>query len=392
MIQESKILRVFFLEDNPDDVELELHELLKAGFKVSYEVARNRKIFFEKLPRFIPDVILADYELPDITGIEAIDLCKKMEIEAPVILMTGEGNEQAAVDSLRLGAIDYIIKKNISGLPARVSRALEIWNDRKAKEHVEAEKQRLQQLLFEAQKMEAIGRAAGGIAHDFNNILTGIMGFAEICLNDAKKDSRIYDYLQSILSLSERGSDLIKQLLIFGKRTPMELKTVDLNSYMGETAQFLKRLVGETVEIRLDLPEDTPQVKFDTGQFMRVLMNLVLNARDAMNGIGVVRIKTEKCRLPEELAPGGPEAYTEEYVSISVSDTGIGIQEENIHKIFEPFYTTKAMGKGTGLGLSIVYSVVSAHGGWIKVFSGKGAGTTFSIYLPMLPGDPRGDI
>lgn len=385
MAKESKSLRVFFLEDNPADVELELHELQKAGFEVIHDVARNRKTFFENLPRFTPDVILADYALPDITGIEAIDLCKKMEMEVPVILMTGEGNEQSAVDSLRLGAIDYIIKRNISGLPARVSRALEIWADRKAKKRAEAEEQRLHELLFEAEKMEAIGRVAGGIAHDFNNILTGIMGVAEICLDDATKDSSVHDCLQSILALSGRGADLIKQLLIFGNRMPMELKPVDLNSFMRETVQFLNRIVEKTVEIRLDLDENITKVKCDTGHFMRVLMNLVLNARDAMNGTGVIRVKTEKCFLPENFLPAESETHSGECISISISDTGVGIHENDIQKIFEPFYTTKETGKGTGLGLSIVHSVVSAHGGWIRVFSEKGVGTTFSVYLPVLP-------
>jgi len=162
----SNKLRVFFIEDNIDDMELELHELQKAGYEVTYDSARNRREFMEKLPEISADVILADYSLPDMTGYEAIDILKKAAIDSPVVLVTGDGNESIAVDSLRLGASDYIIKKHISGLSARVARVIEMWADRKAKERAEAEEKRLQQLLIENQRMEAIGRLAGGIAHD----------------------------------------------------------------------------------------------------------------------------------------------------------------------------------------------------------------------------------
>lgn len=384
----KKELRIFFLEDNPDDVELELYELKRAGYNVEYDVAKDQKEFLEKLPDFAADIILADYWLPDFTGIEAINICKELKIDVPVILITGEGNELIAVDSLRLGAIDYIIKRNIAGLPARVQRALEIWSDRKAKERAEAEEKRLQQLLFETQKMETIGRLSGGIAHDFNNILTGIIGFSELCLGSVPEGSDIHNRLQSIITLSQRGAELVKQLLIFSRKMPMEFRIVKLNSFIMETIQFLNRIVEETIKIKLELQEDIPEIKCDTGQFTQVLMNLTVNARDAMNGKGVLTIKTEKCFLPDDLLSVKPEKYGNEYVCLSMSDTGVGINEDDIQKIFDPFYTTKEVGKGTGLGLAIVYSVVNAHEGFIKVFSKKGTGTTFKIYLPLFqPGE-----
>lgn len=385
-MNENKQLKVFFLEDNPDDVDIELYELKRAGFEVGYDVARNRKEFLDKLPDLDADIMLADYSLPDITGIEAIGICRKMAVDVPVILITGEGNELIAVDSLRLGAIDYIIKRNISGLPARVSRALEIWADRKAKQRAEAEERRLQQILFEAQKMEAIGRLACGIAHDFNNILSGIMGFSEMCLDDIPPGSDAYNRLQTIIALSQGAADLVKQLLIFSKKMSMEFEVTDPNAYIMKTMQFLTQMVEETVEIKLELQEDIPKIKCDTGMFKQVLMNLVLNARDAMNGKGIIKIKTGKCLLTEPLTETSG-TYYKECVCLSVSDTGAGIDKDDIQKIFEPFFTTKGVGKGTGLGLSIVYSVVNAHGGRIEVFSEKGVGTTFTIYLPLLQTD-----
>ena len=383
MSRQQKMLRVFILEDNMDDVDLELYALRKAQFSVEYDIARNRSEFLEKLPRFSPDIILADYALPDITGIEAIAFCRETGVDAPVILITGDGNETIAVDSLRRGAIDYILKKNITGLPARVDRAIEIWEDRKAKERAEAEEIRLQQLLSENQKMEAIGRLAGGIAHDFNNILTGIMGFAELCMAQDATDFGTRSKMESIVSLSQKGADLVKQLLIFSKKMVMEFKYIDLNAYLMETIHFFKRIVEETIEIKLELFDEVPKVKCDTGQFTQVLMNLVLNARDAMHGKGVITITTGKCPADNiPIADKQSEDVTW-YAFISITDTGSGIDEHDLPRIFDPFFTTKEVGKGTGLGLSIVYSVVKAHSGIVTVSSGKGQGTTFTIYLPV---------
>lgn len=377
------MLKVFMLEDNLDDVELELYEMRRAHLHVEYDVARNRAEFRERLARFSPDIILADYALPDITGIEAIHVAKDLGVDVPVILITGEGNETIAVDSLRQGAVDYILKKNIAGLPARVERALEIWADRKAKARAEAEQMRLHQLLFENQKMEAIGRLAGGIAHDFNNILTGIMGFSEICLLDLPHAPETRNKLESIISLSQKGADLVKQLLIFSKKMIMEFETVNMNSFLAETVHFFKRIVEESIEIRLDLCDDLPMIRCDTNQFTQVMMNLVLNARDAMQGRGTITIKTSKCLMKDTAVSEVSLADQRWCVCISITDAGAGIESHHLPRIFDPFFTTKEVGKGTGLGLSIVYSVVQGHGGVVKVASRKGKGTTFTIALPV---------
>jgi signal transduction histidine kinase len=378
MTEIKKRLKVFFLEDNPDDVELELHELQKGGFEVSFEVAKNRKEFLEKLPDIDADIILADYVLPDITGIEAINICQEKKIDVPIIFITGMGNEQIAVDSLREGAIDYILKKNIVGLSARVSRAIEIWAERKAKERADAERQRFQKLLFQAQKMESVGRLASGVAHDFNNILTGILGFSELIFQDTPKDSPFYEKLQTIITLCNRGAALVKQLLIFGRKIPAELKKININSFIEETMSLLKHAVKEGIEIKLNFHDGIPEISADAGQLTQVLINLTLNATDAMDGNGVLEFKTEKYSIARNTDK------SDEYVCLSVSDTGRGIPNYDIPKIFDPFFTTKEVGKGTGLGLTIVYSIISAHGGWIKVDSELGKGTTFKLYLPAI--------
>jgi signal transduction histidine kinase len=378
----NRHLKIFFLEDNPDDVELELHELQRAGFDVEYQVARNHREFVEQVVDFLPEIILADYALPDISGIEAINICKDLSIDVPVILITGDGNELIAVDSLRLGAIDYILKKNITGLPMRIQRALEIWEDRKAKQRAEAEEKRLETILLDTQKMEAVGKFAGGIAHDFNNLLTGILGFAELCKNTVSVNSEMYNKLQSIITLSNKGADLVNQLLMFSRRKPLEFERIDFKTFINEVMDFLKRLIEDTIEIKLDLHDDIPKIECDKQQMTQALMNLVLNARDAMGGKGTITIATEKCAHPDNLFSLKAGDRKREFICLVISDTGEGISPDKIGNIFEPFYTTKSKGKGTGLGLSIVYSIVNSHGGFIDASSIENEGTTIRIYLP----------
>jgi signal transduction histidine kinase len=385
MADGRKRLRVFFLEDNPDDVELELYELRHGGFDVTPEVARSKREFLERLPSLDVDIIIADYQLPDITGIEAIHLCQEGRIDAPVILITGVGNELVAVDSLREGAADYILKKNITGLAARVSRAIDIWKERKASKEAEEEKQRLQQQLSQAQKLESIGRLAGGVAHDFNNLLTGIMGAASLVLRELPEASPFTKNIRLILSISERASDLIRQLLLYSRQVPLEFTAVDPNDLVAETIAFMGRVVEETVEINAQLQEDIPHVRSDKGQLSQVLINLAVNARDAMQGRGELGFKTERCRLDPSVCRNDNPTVGEEYVCVSVSDTGCGIADDDIAKIFDPFFTTKEVGQGTGLGLATVHAIVSRHDGWIEVDSRKGEGSTFKVYLPVSP-------
>ncbi len=382
MTEKKRKIKILFLEDNPADIEMELYELRKGGFDVCHHTARNRKEFLDHLQRIDCDIIIADYSLPDITGIEAIHLCQQTNIDIPVILITGEGNVQVAVDSLRTGAIDYILKKNITGLAARVSRALDIWTDLKAVKTMEAEKQRLQRQLLQAQKMESIGLLAGGIAHDFNNLLTGIIGYAGLSINTLPEDSPATKNLRKILGLSKSAANLIKQLLVFSRKIPLEFKACDINSLIASNVEFIRRIVEETVEIQLRLQQGLPPLQVDDAQFAQVLINLAVNSRDAMSGSGCIEIKTEKVAA-DKISKPGRTMSGKGFILISVADTGCGISENNLQKIFDPFFTTKEVGKGTGLGLAITYSIIKGHNGWIDVSSKEGHGTTFAIYLPV---------
>jgi signal transduction histidine kinase len=387
MTEAKRKIKVLFLEDNPADVELELYELRKGGFDVRHHTAKNRKQFLAELKKIDCDIIIADYALPDITGIEALHICQQEQIAVPVMLITGVGSEQIAVDSLRKGAIDYMLKKNISGLAVRVARALDIWTDLKAVKTMETEKQRLQKQLLQAQKMESIGLLAGGIAHDFNNLLTGIIGYAGLSINMLPENSPATKNLRKILSLSEHAANLIKQLLVFSRKIPLALKTSDINALISRNIEFIRRIVEENIEIKTNLQDGLPLLLVDEAQFTQVLINLAVNARDAIAGSGMIEIKTENIPTGKIIKPGS-SLNGGEYIRISVLDTGCGISENNLPKIFDPFFTTKEVGKGTGLGLAITYSIIKGHNGWIDVTSKEGKGTTFTIYLPV-PQDIR---
>jgi two-component system cell cycle sensor histidine kinase/response regulator CckA len=387
MTEATRKIKVLFLEDNPADVDLELYELRKGGFDVHHQTAKNREQFLAELKKSDYDIIIADYSLPDITGIEALHICQREKIDIPIMLITGAGNEQIAVDSLRKGAIDYMLKKNISGLAVRVSRALDIWADMKAVKTMEAEKQRLQKQLLQAQKMESIGLLAGGIAHDFNNLLTGIIGYAGLSINMLPTDSPATKNLRKILGLSDLAANLIKQLLVFSRKIPLALKISDINALISRNIEFIRRMVEENIEIRLNLQDDLPPLLLDEAQFAQVLINMAVNSRDAIAGSGMIEIKTENIPAGKIIKPGS-SIIKGEYIRISVLDTGCGISENNLPKIFDPFFTTKEVGKGTGLGLAITYSIIKGHNGWIDVTSKEDKGTTFAIYLPV-PQDIR---
>jgi PAS domain S-box-containing protein len=237
-----------------------------------------------------------------------------------------------------------------------------------------------QRQLFQAQKMESIGRLAGGIAHDFNNLLTAILGFTELAEESLRPDDEVQEYLHSIQKAAERAAMLTSQLLAFARKQIVEPKIVNLNILIRDIDKMLRRLIGEHIELTLVLQPDLGHSRIDPGQFGQVLINLVVNARDAMPGGGRITIQTANVtwKESEERRPGAAG----DYVLLTVSDTGTGIDPEMQTHLFEPFFTTKEQGKGTGLGLATCYGIVQQSRGHIQVDSMPGQGTTLSIYLP----------
>jgi PAS domain S-box-containing protein len=248
------------------------------------------------------------------------------------------------------------------------------------------EQKRLEAQLIQSQKMESVGRLAGGVAHDFNNLLTAISGYTELALDDLPEDSRVIGDLEEIRKAVARASALTRQLLAFARKQVIEPRILDLNSLVRDLEKLLRRLIGEDIDLVTHTAADLRAVKADAGQIEQLLVNLAVNARDAMPDGGNLTIETANVVLDGDYVRQHLGAASGEYVLLAVSDTGTGMTDEVKQHIFEPFFTTKAQGQGTGLGLATCYGIVNQHGGYIAAYSELGDGTTFKIYLPAVGG------
>lgn len=258
--------------------------------------------------------------------------------------------------------------------------ARDITERKRAEQALRASQAQLQQ----SQKLEAIGQLAGGVAHDFNNMLTAVTGYTELSLKRLDKDHPVRRNLEEIKKASDRAASLTRQLLAFSRKQFLEPKVLDLNLVVKDMYKMLRRLIGEDIDLATTLKSDLGQVKADPGQVEQIIMNLIVNARDAMAQGGKITIETSNVTLDESYTLEHVPVQTGDYVMLAVTDTGCGIDKETQTHIFEPFFTTKEAGKGTGLGLSTVYGIVTQSGGYIWVYSEVGKGTSFKIYLPRL--------
>ena len=231
--------------------------------------------------------------------------------------------------------------------------------------------------------MESVGTLAGGIAHDFNNLLTAIKGYADLSKASIDKGNPLYNDLNEITKAADRAADLTKQMLLFSRKQPMTPINLSLNRIVENSSKMLKRLIGEDIKIETDLKSDLWNTNADESKMEQVIMNLAVNARDAMPRGGILTVKTENVTLNEDYSTGIYEARPGRFVKLSIQDNGIGMNKEVVQRIFEPFFTTKGVGKGTGLGMSVVYGIVKQHNGWINVYSEPDKGTILKIYLPV---------
>jgi len=284
------------------------------------------------------------------------------------------------------GAKRYIeasasLKRDPSGKPIGFRGVVRDITERK---QAEEEKLSLQEQLRQSQKMEAIGQLAGGVAHDFNNLLTVIKGYSQLSLFDLKENDPLRGNIQEIEKATQRATDLTRQLLAFSRRQILDFKVLDLNALLKDLEKMLRRIIGEDIELVTLSSEDLGRVKIDPSQIEQVIFNLAVNARDAMPSGGKLTVETANVELDEVYAHAHVGVIPGRYVSLSVSDTGVGMSQEVKEKVFEPFFTTKAKGKGTGLGLSMVYGIVKQSNGNIWIYSEPGRGTTFKINLPRI--------
>src|SRR5216117_1857295 len=492
-------LRILLLEDVPADAALVERHLTKSGLEFVSQRVDTRARFEQALREFVPDIILSDHGLPGFDGSAALELVNERFPTLPVILVTGSLNEEKAVEFMKAGAADYILKDHLTRLPEAIQRAIRerrlreereqavaalqeseaqyralfestpypMWvfdlethrvlavngaaikhygysreeflglriEDLRPAEDIPAlhrhlatmpsdyhaagtwrhrkkdgtlievetggqgitfagrqaeqvvindvtERKQLEEQFRQAQKMEAVGRLAAGVAHDFNNLLTAILGTTDLMLEDLPPGDPDREGLLDIRSASERATVLTRQLLTFSRQQVVSPRVLRLNDLVLELEKLLRRLLGEDVAIRVAVAPDCGGVKADPGQLEQVIVNLAVNARDAMPNGGKLTLETRNIdldssyTLEHSLVKPGP------YVQLTVSDSGIGMDEETQAHAFEPFFTTKPRGQGTGLGLAMVYGTVKQSGGFIWVYSEPGRGATFKIYLP----------
>lgn len=380
MKRESRIL---ILEDSPHDAELAVNELRAARLYFQHRRVETRGEFIQALETFDPDVILSAYSLAEFNGLDALALVRRRSRDIPFILCTGESNEETAVECMKQGAADYLLKSSLKRLPTAVLNAIERHEYRKAEETASAALRESEYQLQQAQKMEAIGTLTGGVAHDFNNLLMAILGNTQLALRKIASDHPVHPRLLEIEKAASRAAELTRKLLAYSRRQRLDRRGIDLNEHISEITRLLRRVIGVNVKIVGNYDPTIPAVFADPAQVEQVIMNLSINARDAMPEGGELRIETSYVELDEDYCALYPYVRPGGFVRIEVSDSGTGMDASTLEHIFEPFFTTKEQGKGTGLGLSTAYGIIKQHEGHIHVNSEPGKGTTFEVFFPV---------
>jgi signal transduction histidine kinase len=370
-----KQLKILWVEDSAEDAELEERDLRKGGLVFVSKRVQTREELRKAMLDFKPDLIISDYSLPGMDGMGVLKLVREMNAEIPFIFVSGTIGEERAIESLKGGATDYVVKDRLGGFVEKVRRALGEADERERRK-------RLEQELRQAQKMEAIGRLAGGVAHDFNNLLTVISGYARLAMSRSTPGDPVASDLEEVIRASEGAASLTRQLLTFSRRQVLAPAVLNLNQRVTEMSKMLKRIIGEDVQLVTKLDPDLGNLKADPGQIEQVIMNLAVNSRDAMPKGGTLTIETRNAELGEAEAREVPEAPHGPHILLTVTDTGVGMTAETKAHLFEPFFTTKEQGKGTGLGLSTVYGIVRQSGGSIEVTSEPDRGASFRLRFP----------
>ena len=380
-------LRLLHLEDDPVDAELITTTLIEGNIPCQSQLVDTRQAFVAALKEGRMDLILADYSIPGFDGMTALTLARQHCPDVPFLFVSATIGEELAIDAMHQGATDYVLKQRLGRLVPSVQRALRELEDRAERKRAEEALRQSEKQFRQSQKMEAVGRLAGGIAHDFNNLLTVIMGYSQVLLTELGPQHPLRGKIEETLKAGERAATLIRQLLTFSSKQSLDPKVLSLNTAVTSLESLLRRLIGEDIQLVSQLDPTNGRLRADQAQLEQILVNLVVNARDAMPKGGTLTIETAQVELTRSPVyhltplPPGP------CVRLAVSDTGCGMDRKTQSHIFEPFFTTKGEGKGSGLGLSTVFGIVTQCGGAIDVTSRVGHGTRFDLYFPSIESD-----
>ena len=369
-------LRILLLEDDPSDAELVQATLEADQLVCDVNVIKTRAEFLTGLESQQIDLVLADYKLPSFDGLSALKLLLSIRPDLPFIFVSGTFGEESAIEPLKIGATDYVLKTRLSKLVPAVRRAL----------REKVERQRLIELedtLGQIQKMETLGQLTGGIAHDFKNLLMLITGNLEI-IEDAvpRDDDMIRRALERARIGTDRAAALTQRLLAFSRQQTLDPKPVQINELISSMADIWRQALGDAIRLDIDVPQRSPTIFVDPNQLENAVLNLILNARDASNPGARIKVVSEVMFVDTPTLGRTGEMTVGEYASISVEDQGSGIPNELLDRIFEPLFTTKPVGQGTGLGLSMVYGFVKQSKGYIDITSALGRGTTVRLIFP----------
>ncbi|HEY3928164.1 MAG TPA: response regulator [Candidatus Koribacter sp.] len=366
-------INVLLVEDNPGDAEL-ISDFLSVGNHRQFRVriADRLSDAIKLRDQEAADVILLDLNLPDSNGFDTVEAMLAHAPGVPIIVLTGLESDLGS-RAMRKGCQDYLVKGTVDS--RSLARAIEYAVERRI----------FHERMEEAQKMEAIGTLAGGIAHDFNNILLLIRSHLELALTDpaVARSPELARRISHSIKATERAASLTHQLLAFGRKQVVRPKALNANAALQDLEPMLRSLLPAYIDMRIDTAATQPNVFIDPVQLEQIVLNLALNARDAMPHGGKFTVETSNVRFEDELIDSRLEMAPGPYVLLALTDTGCGIAPAELKHIFNPFFTTKPKGKGTGLGLSTVYGIVKQNRGYISVYSELGTGTSFKIYLPL---------
>jgi len=370
----KKALHILHIEDSREDSELTQYTLQRNGLACDFKRVETRNEVFDALEHESFDLILSDCTLPNFSGLHALEIAHALAPEIPFVFLSGTIGEQTAIESLRNGATDYVLKDRPSRLVPAVRRAL-----------AEAEERtlcrQLQNRMREAGRLEAVSTLSSGLAFDFNNILSAILDQASMLATEKGHPDRVLEISNSINKTARRASEIIQQLMAFTRRYDGEPQPVNLNQLIHTKLESVVKNLPPGIRILFEPASEMPGIMADAVQLEQIVSNLITNAIEAMPTGGEIVLSTQMI-ASAEVPDSVPELLTGDFICLKIRDTGTGMDSLTRDRIFEPFYTTKERDYGTGLGLPVVYGLMQAHKGSIHVASELGLGTTISLFFP----------